>query len=133
MAILRSYPGLGRINIATLLGEACEPLRARDYHVLRVMSGQAPVTRRSGKSWIVLRRHACNERLRNALYHWSRIAVQHDPISKQRYAELRRRGCSRARALRSVGDRLLYVLCKLLERQTLFVPDYKNSHMVAAA
>jgi hypothetical protein len=29
--------------------------RRRDYHALRVLSGQAPVSRRSGKSWIVLR------------------------------------------------------------------------------
>ncbi len=46
VAILRSCPGLGRINIATLLGEVGEPLRQRDYQVLRVLSGQAPVTRR---------------------------------------------------------------------------------------
>src|SRR5262245_43617034 len=50
VAILRSCPGLGRINIATLLAEAWEPLRRRDYHALRILSGIAPVTRRSGKS-----------------------------------------------------------------------------------
>jgi transposase len=133
VAILRSMPGLGRITIATLLAEACEPLRLRDYHVLRVLSGQAPVTRRSGKSCIVLRRYACNTRLQNAIYHWGRAAVQHDPISKQRYAELRRRGHSHARALRSVGDRLLYVLCTLLQRQTLFDPNYASSQTAVAA
>ena len=133
VAILRSCPGLGRINIATLLAEACEPLRRRDYHVLRLLSGVAPVTRRSGKTCIVVRRHACNERLQNAVYHWARVAVQHDPISRQRYAELRRRGHSHARALRGVADRLLYVLCTLLERQVLFDPDYKPSQMAAAA
>jgi transposase len=133
MAILRSCPGLGRINIAALLAEACEPLRLRDYHVLRVLSGSAPVTRRSGKTCIVLRRHACNNRLQNAVYHWARVAVQHDPVSKQRYAELRRRGHSHGRALRSVGDRLLYVLCILLERQVLFDPNYNNQATAAAA
>jgi transposase len=133
MAILRSMPGLGRITIATLLAEACAPLRRRDYHALRVLSGQAPVSRRSGKSWIVLRRYACNPRLQSTLHHWARVAVQHDPISKQRYAELRRRGCGHARALRTVGDRLLCVLCTLLERQTLFDPDYKNSQIAATA
>ena len=133
VAILRSCPGLGRINIATLLAEACEPLRRRDYHVLRILSGVAPVTRRSGKSCIVVRRHACDTRLQNAVYHWARVAVQHDPISRQRYAELRRRGHSHARALRGVADRLLYVLCTLLERQVLFDPDYKPSQMAAAA
>src|SRR5215216_4848783 len=133
VAILRSCPGLGRINIATLLAEACEPLRRRDYHVLRILSGVAPVTRRSGKSCIVVRRHACDTRLQNAVYHWARVAIQHDPISRQRYAELRRRGHSHARALRGVADRLLYVLCTLLQRQVLFDPDYKSSQMAAAA
>ena len=133
MAILRSMPGLGRITIATLLGEACEPLRQREYQVLRVLSGQAPVTRRSGKSCIVLRRYACNTRLLTAVHHWARIAIRHDPVSKQRYAELRRRGCGHARSLRSVGDRLLYVLCTLLERQMLFDPSYKTMLTAAAA
>jgi transposase len=133
LAILRSCPGLGRITIATLLGEASEPLRRRDYHVLRTLSGQAPVTRRSGGSCIVLRRHACNNRLRTAMYHWSRSAVQHDPVSKQRYAELRRRGHSDARALRSIGDRLLSVLCTILQKQVLFDCDHKNSQITAAA
>lgn len=132
VAILRSCPGLGRINIATLLAEACEPLRRRDYHVLRILSGVAPVTRRSGKTCIVVRRHACHERLQTAVYHWARVAIQRDPISRQRYAELRRRGHSHARALRGVADRLLYVLCTLLERQVLFDPDYKSSHLAAA-
>jgi transposase len=131
MAILRSMPGLGRIITATLLAEACEPLRLRDYQVLRGLSGQAPVSRRSGKSWIVLRRYACNRRLQNALYHWARAAMQHDPISKQSYAELRRRGHGHARALRTIGDRLLYVLCTLLERQVLYDPDHKG-HQLAA-
>jgi transposase len=133
VAILRSCPGLGRINIAALLAEACEPLRRRDYHALRMLSGQAPVSRRSGKSWTVLQRHACNSRLRNAVYHWSRVAIQHDATSRRRYAALRQRGHSHARALRSVGDRLLYVLCTLLERQTPFDTNYTSAQPAAAA
>ena len=35
VAILRSLPGVGRTGLATLLVEATEPLRRRDYHVLR--------------------------------------------------------------------------------------------------
>jgi transposase len=132
VAILRSCPGLGRINIAALLAEASEPLRNRDYHALRVLSGVAPVTRRSGKSCIVVRRHACNNRLHNAVFHWARGAIQHDPVSKQRYAELRRRGHGHARALRTIADRLLSVLCTLLQRQVLFDPDYKPLQLAAA-
>jgi len=120
VAILRSCPGNGRIVLATLLAEAAEPLRCRDYHALRSLCGVAPVTRRSGKSCRVLRRHACNERLRNAAYHWARTAIQYDPVSRRRYRELRLHGHSHGRALRTIADRLLYVLCTLLQRQTLF-------------
>jgi transposase len=35
--ILRSLPGIGRIILATLLAEAWEPLRNRDYHALRTL------------------------------------------------------------------------------------------------
>lgn len=133
VAILRSFPGLGRITIAVLLGEALEPLRRREYQVLRSLSGSAPVSRRSGKSWVVFRRHACNNRLRNAVYQWSRVAIQYDAISKQRYDELRRRGHGHSRAIRGVGDRLLYVLCTLLKRQTLYDPAHRNSEVTIAA
>jgi transposase len=125
VAILRSLPGVGRINLATLLAEAAEPLRRRDYQVLRVLSGVAPVTRRSGKTRLVLRRMACNNRLRAAVYHWARVAMQVDPASKARYAALRRRGKSHGRALRTLGDRLLGIACAMLKTQTLFDPNHK--------
>jgi transposase len=133
LAILRSCPGLGRINVATLLAEAREPLQRRDYHAMRTLSGAAPVTKRSGKSCVVIQRQACNTRLQTALYYWARVAIQHDPTSRRRYAALRARGHNHARALRSVADRLLYVLCTLLERQALFDPSYTEAPATAAA
>jgi transposase len=124
VVILRSMPGLGRIILAVLLAEVWQPLRRRDYHALRSLSGVAPVTRRSGKTCVVVRRYACNKRLANALYHWARLATQRDAVSRCRYAALRQRGHSHGRALRTVADRLLSVACTLLEQQTLFDPSY---------
>src|SRR6267143_765622 len=124
VVILRSMPGLGRIILAVLLAEVWQPLRRRDYHALRSLSGVAPVTRRSGKTCVVVRRYACNKRLANALYHWARLATQNDALSRRRYAALRQRGHSHGRALRTVADRLLSVACTLLEQQTLFDPNY---------
>jgi hypothetical protein len=63
-------------------------------------------------------RHACNRRLRKALHHWARVAVQHDPPSRKRFDAARKRGQSFGRALRGVADRLLYVVCTLLRQQT---------------
>ena len=121
--ILASLPGVGRIVLATLLAEAFDALQRRDYPALRSLTGVAPVTKRSGKSCIVVRRQACHDRLANAVYHWARVAMQHDPRSRAKYAALRSRGHSHARALRSVADRLLNVACAMLRAGTPFNPS----------
>ena len=123
-AILASLPGVGAGTLAVLLTEASGPLNRRDYSALRTLSGVAPVTRRSGKSCIVVMRQAAQIRLRQAVFHWARVAVQNDPKSHSRYAALRARGHSYGRALRSVGDRLLGIACVLLQRRDLFSPKH---------
>jgi len=125
--VLKSMPGVGRINLATLLCEGSGPLSRRDYPALRTLCGAAPVTKRSGKSQIVVMRYAAHARLRNTVYHWARVAIQHDPKSRSRYVALRRRGHSHGRALRGVADRLLGLACVLLQRQTPFDPQFGQS------
>jgi transposase len=115
--ILISLPGVGTIVLATLLAEAWDALQRRDYAALRSLAGVAPVTRKSGKSCIVVRRQACHDRLANAMYHWARVAVQHDARSRAKYVALRGRGHSHRRALRSVADRLLNVACAMLKNR----------------
>ena len=122
--ILRSLPGVGRIVLATLLAEASEALQRRDYQALRCLSGVAPVTKRSGKSRIVLMCQAADGRLRNAVYHWARVAAQRDQTCKARYTALRSRGHGHARALRSVADRLLGVACAMLKSRSPFDPAF---------
>ncbi|WP_245300309.1 hypothetical protein [Methylocystis bryophila] len=81
------------------------------------------MTKRSGKSKIVLLRQAAHVRLRNAVYYWARTAVHHDPRSRAKYAALRARGHGHGRALRSVGDRLITIGGAMLESGTLFNPN----------
>jgi transposase len=123
-AILRSLPGIARVVVSTLLSEGYEPLRRRDYHALRTLCGVAPVTRRSGKSTLVLMRYACHGRLRHALYNWARVAIQHEVSSRERYAALRSRGCTHGRAIRQVGDHLLRVACAILKAKKPFDPNH---------
>jgi transposase len=123
-AVLRSLPGVGRVTLATLLTEAAGPLERRDYAALRTLSGVAPVTKRSGKSHIVVMRQAVQGRLRQAVFHWARVAVLNDPKCRSRYVALRARGHSYGRALRSVADRLLGVACVLLRRRAIFDPGH---------
>ena len=134
-AVLRSLPGIGPVTLAILLTEAAGPIKRRDYAALRTLSGVAPVTKRSGKSCLVTMRYAAQIRLRNAVFHWARVAVLNDPTCGRRYAALRARGHSYGRALRSVGDRLLGVACVLLQRQVLFDsgPDNRAASQPRAA
>ena len=122
--ILASLPGIGTGTLATLLTEASGPLGRRDYAALRTLSGVAPVTKRSGKSQVVSMRFAAQARLRQAVFHWARVAVQTDARSRSRYDALRGRGHSYGRALRGVADGLLGVACVLLRRGMLFDPDH---------
>jgi transposase len=123
VAILASSPGAGRMTVAALLAEAWDALRRRDYHALRCLCGVAPVTRQSGKTKFIVRRLAVSHRLQNAVYNWALAALKYDPRSRAKYNSLRQRGHGHARALRSVADRLLAMLCAMLTTQTLFDPD----------
>jgi transposase len=125
-AILSSLPGVGRIVLATLLSEAHHALQSRDYHALRCLCGVAPVTKRSGKSMRVGMRNACAGRARTAVYHWSRVAIQHDQRARSQYTSLRAKGHTHGRALRGVGDRLLATACAMLKSNTTFNPDLRK-------
>ena len=126
VAILDSLPGVGQIVLASLLAHAGQPLRERDYQKLRTLAGPAPVTRRSGKSKVVRMRYACKRELREATFHWARTAVQTDRAFADHYRELRGRGHTHGRALRSVADRLLRLACTMLRNQTLYDPKYRE-------
>lgn len=67
-------------------------------------------------------RRACNERLRNALCHWSRTSMRKDNRSRQHDAGMRSRRQSRGRALRGLADRNLAMLIAMLKSGTLYDP-----------
>jgi hypothetical protein len=127
--LLRSVPGVGPQVAAVLVAEAGPLLVARDYRRLRLEGGGAPVTSRSGRFTAVRRRYAHNRRLAIALYHLARVATVSTPHWRARYATLRQRRHSHARALRTIADRLLGVLCAMLRTGT----PYEASRLRVAA
>src|SRR4030095_7840508 len=117
VAIVQSLPGVGRKITAWLFAEAAQALAERDYQVVRTHGGVAPVTRQSGKRRQVVMRRGCHPRLRHALYHMARVAMQRDAHFSQGYAALRAKGHRHGQALRTLGDRLLRILmARLRER-----------------
>src|SRR5499427_763793 len=120
VAIVQSLPGIGRKITAWLFAEAAQPLAERDYQVLRTHGGVAPVTKQSGKRRQVVMRHACNPRLRHALYHMARVAMQRDAHFSRVYTALRTKGQRHGQALRTVSDRLLRISVAMLRNGTCY-------------
>jgi hypothetical protein len=130
--VIRSLPGAGDYVTATVLVEASDALRRRDYHALRAQAGCAPVTRQSGKMRRVTMRRARNRRLQQAILAWSRSAILRDAAWRAVYERSRANGGSRYRALRGVADRLLKVVVVLLERGEAYDPQRRPTLKIAA-
>jgi len=130
--ILLSCPGIGRIIAATMLSEGSQAIRERDYHALRSYAGTAPVTKQSGRKRVVQMRKACNPRLRDALYHWARVASMCEERSREHYKQLRRQGQTHGRALRGIADRLIGMLIAMLKTSTLYQPNRRPLQNLAA-
>lgn len=135
VTVLLSLPGVGWKVSATMLVEASQALAERDYPALRALAGVAPITKQTGKNkkGKVEMRRAANNRLRNAAYHWARVATQVDPHARAHYSALRARGHSHGRALRSVADRNLRILMAMLRAHTLYDPGHPRRGQPDAA
>src|SRR6266849_1869720 len=120
VAIVQSLPGVGRKITAWLFAEAAQPLTERDYQVWRTQGGVAPVTKHSGKRRHVVMRRGCNPRLRHALYHMARVAMQREAYFGGVYEALRAKGQRHGQALRNIGDRLLRILIAMLHDRTCY-------------
>ena len=110
-----------------MLSEASHAIAERDYHALRCYAGSAPITRQSGKTAVISMRQGCNERLRNALYHWARVSVVCDSKSKEIYVQMRAKGHSHGRTLRGIADRWLRVLMAMLRRKSIYDPKRRTA------
>lgn len=130
-AIVDSLPGADLLVTATVLAEAGHLLSSPDAEILRARCGTAPVTRRSGNSFTISMRRACQQRLRDAFFDMARTAVAHDPWAKALFQAMRARGLGYHRALRGVADRLVTCLVALLRDRTRYDPNRKLSHRPA--
>lgn len=116
--IIRSIPGAGIHVTASVLAEAAQEIAERDLRTLRALGGAAPVTKQSGKHFVVTMRRACNPRLRDALFNLARVNIQHDERSRLQYSKARERGHSHGHAIRVIADKLLRTLIAMLKTRT---------------
>ena len=85
-AIISSFPGLGIVLGARILGEIGDDrTRFADAHGLKAFAGTAPVTRASGMKTVVTMRVVRNKRLGQAAYLWALPMLAHSPGARAHY------------------------------------------------
>jgi transposase len=110
-AIISSFPGLGTVLGARMLGEIGDD-RARfsDARGLKAFAGTAPVTRASGMKTVVTMRVVRNKRLGQAAYLWALPMLAHSTGARAHYDRRRAAGDSYSAAARNLTNRGLGML-----------------------
>jgi transposase len=116
--IYLSFPGLGSRLAARVAGEIGDhPEQFPTPNSLQCYGGKAPVTRRSGRSELVVAtRLACNRHLAGAVQQWAFCSLARSGWAREFYDLQRGRGKSHHAALRALGNRWLEVLWHCLRK-----------------
>ena len=105
--------------MAAEIGEHVEQFDSPN--ALQCYAGKAPVTRRSGKSELVVAtRLACNRYLAGAVQQWAFCSLSGSGWAREFYDAQIARGKSHHGALRALGNRWLEVLWHCLTRGVLY-------------
>lgn len=117
-----SFPGLGDRLAARVAGEIGDhPEQYESPNALACYAGKAPVTRRSGKSELVVaKRLACNRYLDNAVQQWAFCSLRGSAWAREFYDAQRAHGKGHHAALRALGNRWLEILWHCLMRDQLY-------------
>ena len=137
--IITSFPGIGALTGARVLAEIGDDRsRFADGKGLKAYAGAAPITRASGKSKSVTRRHIKNNRLAAAGYIWAFSALTASPGARAHYDRRRDAGDRHAAAERNLFGRLLGCLHHCLvtgqpyEEHTAFPEPEPTATAIAA-
>jgi transposase len=120
--IYLSFPGLGDRLAARIAGEIGDAIgQFTTPNALQCYAGKAPVTRRSGKSELVVAsRLACNRYLAEAVQQWAFTSLRGSGWAREFYDTQRSRGKKHHAALRALGNRWLEILWHCLTRNTQY-------------
>lgn len=120
--IYLSFPGLGDRLAARVAGEIGDhPEAFESPNALQCYGGSAPVTRRSGKSELVVaRRLAYNRYLGDAVRQWAFCSLSRSAWARELYDEQVAKGKGHSAALRTLGNRWLGVLWHCLTKDVCY-------------
>ena len=110
-----------------MTGPVCQPQSRKNY------AGTSPVTKASGRSRIVLARHARNRRLADVLDRWAFCSLTQSPGARAYYDQLRGRGKTHHQALRQLANRWVGILHACLDHHSHYDETAAWQHLQADA
>jgi transposase len=126
---IRSLPGLGMVLGARVLGEfGDDQTRFPTIKSRKNYAASAPITKASGRSLVVLARHARNRRLADALEQWAFCSLTCSPGARHYYDQLRARNKTHRQALRQLANRWVGILHTCLDRGVLYDEHLARNH-----
>jgi len=134
-AIFTSFPGLGELPAARVLGEIGDDRsRFADARGLKAYAGAAPVTRASGKKLVVLHRTVKNNRLAAVGYLWTFAAIRLSTGARAHYDRRRLAGDRHAAAQRNLFNRFLGCLHYCLQTNQVYTEEqaFPSANALAA-
>ena len=131
---IRSLPGLGMVLGARVQGEfGDDQTRFPTAKSRKNYAGSAPITKASGRSLVVLARHARNRRLADALEQWAFCSLTRSPGARRYYDQLRARNKTHHQALRQLANRWVGILHTCLDRGVIYDEHLAWSHLQPTA
>jgi transposase len=122
-AIITSFPGLGELTGARVLGELGDDReRFTDARAVKAYAGSAPVTRASGRALVIMRRQVKNNRLAAVGFVWAFATIARTGPPKDHYDQRRAHGDRHAAALRHLFNRMIGQLHHCLQSRQLYDP-----------
>ena len=123
-AVITSFPGLGDLTGARVLGEIGDDRqRFADARSVKAYAGSAPITRASGRSMSVTHRRIKNNRFAAAGWMWAFSAIVHNEHARAHYQRRRDQGDRHSSALRHLFNRQLGQLWHCLQTGQPYAPE----------
>ena len=124
--LLRSIPGIGEVTSVTLQGESDGLINFTSVRGLVSFVGIAPREHTSGTSVFKrskISRHG-NARIRHHLYMATLVATRVNPVIKEFYESLQRRGKCKKLALVACMRKMLHIIWGVMKNRKCFDPCY---------
>ena len=117
--LFRSLPGAGKVMAPRLMAAfGSDRSKYQSAEQIQAQSGIAPITQKSGNSWIVFSRFACPKYLRQSFHEFADLARRFSDWSRAFYNMKRAAGMKHHAAVRALAYKWIRIIFRVWQTRT---------------